>query len=215
MSEGRMHRTSRQTTQSEQPLFQHARRFGQALAAGALLLGSVAAQAEWGVAEGSSVNYVSIKNNAIAENNRFTKVTGTIGDDGAVQIRIDLSSVETRVDIRNQRMRDIFFEVVNHPEALISTQLDAADLAQIEAGAPLEKTLALTVNLHGSETTLDAHMRAVAAGGQLYISTLEPILVSAADFGLDSGVEALREIAGLNAIVSTVPVTVDLKLVRD
>jgi len=192
-----------------------ARGLGRVAVAGALLAGSINAQAEWGVADGSSVNYVSIKNNAIAENNRFTSVTGTIGDDGSVQIRIDLSSVETRVDIRNQRMRDMFFEVASHPHALISAQLEAADLAQIEAGAPLEKTLPLTLSLHGSEATLEANLRAVATGGQLYISTLEPILVSAADFGLDPGVEALREIAGLNAIVSTVPVTVDLKLVQD
>ena len=198
-----------------QGVVQQAGGFSQTLIAGFFVLGAMAAQAEWGVADGSAVNYVSIKNNAIAENNRFTSVSGTIGDDGAVQIRIDLSSVETRVDIRNQRMRDIFFEVANHPEAQINAQLEIADLAQIEAGAPLEKSLPLTINLHGSEATVEARLRAVATGGQLYVSTLEPILVSAADFGLDPGVEALRTIAGLNAIASTVPVTVDLRLVKD
>ncbi len=188
---------------------------GRGLLALAALSVAGAAYADWGVADGSSVGYVSTKNDAIAENNRFTKVTGSISESGEVQISIDLTSVETRVDVRNQRMRDIFFEVANHPEAVISAQLDAPDLAQIEAGAPLEKTLPLTVSLHGSEATVTASLRAVATGGQLYVSTLEPILISAGDFGLDPGVEALREIAKLSSIVSTVPVTVDLRLVKD
>ena len=67
--------------------------------------------AEWQALSTSSVSYVSIKNNVVAENNRFTSVTGKITSKGEAALSIDLSSVETQVDIRNQRMREIFFEV--------------------------------------------------------------------------------------------------------
>lgn len=171
--------------------------------------------ADWGVIDGSTVNYVSLKNDNIAENNAFTRVTGSITDDGSVSIEIDLASVETKVDIRNQRMRDLFFHVAKHPKALITGQLAISDLAQIDAGAPLERTLPVTLSLHGSEADVDAHLRAIAVGDQLFVTTVEPILLYAGDFGLGEGVAALKNIAGLEAIASAIPVTVNLQFVKD
>jgi len=40
------------------------------------------------------------------------------------------------------------------------------------------------------------------------------VLINAADFGLASGVTALREIAGLRAVSSAVPVTLQLLFVQ-
>ena len=77
----------------------------------ALLAVSGLAHADWELRNSSRVSYVSIKNNAIAETNVFTGVTGSVNKKGEVAISIDLSSVETQVEIRNQRMRDLFFEV--------------------------------------------------------------------------------------------------------
>ena len=44
-------------------------------------------------------------------------------------------------------------------------------------------------------------------------TTAQPILLTAAEFGLEGGVAALQEIAGLNAISRVIPVTVALQLV--
>lgn len=173
------------------------------------------AHADWGVAEGSSVGYVSIKNDSIAENNRFTRVTGSINDDGQVMVSVDLASVETRVPVRNERMQAMLFEVATHPQALITAEIDPADLAQVDAGVPVERELTLNLSLHGSEATVTGRFRALAAGGQLYVTTLEPILVGAGDFGLNAGIDALQTVAGLASIARAIPVTVDLRLVRD
>jgi len=43
-------------------------------------------------------------------------------------------------------------------------------------------------------------------------ATTQPILLNAAEFGLEGGVAALQEIAGLNAISRVIPVTVALQL---
>jgi len=181
----------------------------------AALTTSPLVSADWGVGAGSQVNYVSIKNNSIAENNAFTRVSGSITEDGSIAISIDLASVETHVDIRNQRMRDIFFEVANHPKALVTGELSASDMAQLDAGVPLERRVSLTVSLHGSDASVEANLRAVAVGSELFVTTLEPILLAAADYGLGAGVAALQELAGLKAIASTIPVTVNLRLMRD
>jgi len=168
--------------------------------------------ADWQLTPASSVSYVSIKNNSIAEHNTFSGVSGGLSDNGALAVTIDLASVETRVDIRNQRMREVFFEIADYPKATVTAQLDAQELAQLASGAPLEATKTVTVSLHGVTAEAEAHVRATAVGDTVWVSTLQPILLSAADFGLDGGVSALQALAGLNAIASVVPVSVDLRL---
>ena len=177
-------------------------------------LGIVAsnAMADWQVMQTSSITYVSTKNNLIAENNQFTTITGGITSKGQATLRIDLSSVQTHVEIRNQRMRDIFFEVTNYPEAVITAQLQPQDLAHIESGTPLDIELPLTISLHGVTAETSAKLRAAKVGQRIWVTTREPLLISARDFGLEAGVAALQEIAGLNGIAGTVPVTIDLRL---
>jgi len=179
-----------------------------------LLLITQATLADWRLTAASKVGYVSIKNNAIAEQNYFSGVTGSLDKKGQLKISIDLSTVETQVDIRNQRMRDLFFEVMQYPEAVVTAQLDMQELAQVESGAPLELVKPFTLSLHGIESTGEAHLRIVSVGGRAWVSTVRPILISAADFGLEGGVAALRKIAGLEAIAAVVPVSVNLKLVE-
>jgi len=180
----------------------------------ALLLVTQATLADWRLTAASKVGYVSIKNNAIAEHNYFSGVTGSLNKKGQLKVSIDLSTVETQVDIRNQRMRDLFFEVMQYPEAVVTAQLDMQELAQVESGAPLELVKPFTLSLHGVESTAEAHLRIVSVGGRAWVSTVRPILISAADFGLEGGVAALRKIAGLEAIAAVVPVSVNLKLVK-
>ena len=180
----------------------------------ALLLMTQATLADWRLTSASKVGYVSIKNNAIAEHNVFSGVTGSLSKKGQLKINIDLSTVETQVDIRNQRMRELFFEVTQYPQAVVTAELDVQELAQIDSGAPLEIVKPFTLSLHGVEATAEAHLRVVAVGGRAWVSTVRPILISAADFGLEGGVSALQKIAGLEAIAAVVPVSVDLKFVK-
>jgi len=180
----------------------------------ALLLMAQATLADWRLTSASKVGYVSIKNNAIAEHNVFSGVTGSLSKKGQLKINIDLSTVETQVDIRNQRMRELFFEVTQYPQAVVTAELDVQELAQIDSGAPLEIVKPFTLSLHGVEATAEAHLRVVAVGGRAWVSTVRPILISAADFGLEGGVAALQKIAGLEAIAAVVPVSVDLKFVK-
>ena len=179
-----------------------------------LLLITQATLADWRLTAASKVGYVSIKNNVIAEHNYFSGVTGSLNKKGQLKVSIDLSTVETQVDIRNQRMRDLFFEVMQYPEAVVTAQLDMQELAQVESGAPLELVKPFTLSLHGVESTAEAHLRIVSVGGRAWVSTVRPILISAADFGLEGGVAALRKIAGLEAIAAVVHVSVNLKLVK-
>ena len=69
------------------------------------------AQADWALNDSSRIGFVSIKNNSIGENNAFERVSGSISASGEVSLSVDLSSVETGIGIRNERLQKMLFEV--------------------------------------------------------------------------------------------------------
>ena len=82
------------------------------------------AEGSWSVDPAtSSLSYVTVKSGEIAEANR-SGLTGNVAADGTANVEIDLSTVNTVVDIRNERMRDIFFDLATHPTATITAKFD-------------------------------------------------------------------------------------------
>ena len=184
-------------------------RFAVALAVPALV--SLLAFADWQVGPDSRVQFVSIKNNTIGEVSHFEILSGSVTDAGEVEVRVVLDSVETNVGIRNERMKAMLFEVGLYPEAVITTRLDAGSMAVLSGGGLTN--VALQIDLHGQTVTKDAQLSVAVLDQGVNATTTQPILLSAADFGLEGGVAALQEVAGLNAISRVIPVTVALQLV--
>ena len=73
--------------------------------------------------------------------------------------------------------------------------------------------VALQIDLHGQTVTKNAELNVAVTDQGVSATTAQPILLTAAEFGLEGGVAALQEIAGLNAISRVIPVTVALQLV--
>ena len=185
------------------------KRFALVCAAAAIL--SPLAQADWQVGPGSQVQFVSIKNNTIGEVSHFETLAGTVTDAGEVEVRVALDSVETNIGIRNERMKKMLFEVGLYPEAVITAQLDAEAVAAMSDGGVTN--VALNIDLHGQTVTKDALLSVAVTDQGARVTTTQPILLTASEFGLEGGVAALQKVAGLNAISRVVPVTVALKLV--
>ena len=182
-------------------------RFALACAMASLL--SQPALADWEVGPGSQVRFVSIKNNTIGEVSHFETLTGSVTDAGEVEVRVALDSVETNIGIRNERMKKMLFEVGLYPEAVITAQLDA--VAALSTGGVTD--VALQIDLHGQTVTKDAQLSVAVTDQGVSAVTTQPILLNAAEFGLEGGVAALQTVAGLNAISRVIPVTVALQLV--
>ena len=161
-------------------------------------------------AERSTVQFLSVKNASVAEVHHFTKVSGGIDDDGEATVTINLASVETLVPIRNERMREMLFETARFPEATLSARVPD-DLADLDAGETTRADLEVSIDLHGKAAlyTAAAHVTRLA-DGSLQVVLAAPVLVKAADFGLEGGVEMLREVAGLQNISTAVPVDATL-----
>ena len=181
----------------------------------ALLLPGSAALAQWELDNArSTVNFVSIKNDSVAEVHSFSSLVGYIGLDGKVQLDIDLGSVETLVPIRNERMRELLFETVKFPMASISAVVDPAIIATVAQGGVVTTDLPVTLSLHGQDKSLTIPVVVVGEGdNHLRVLSSRPVVINAADFSLDGGVTALREIAGLKSINTAVPVTLQLVFV--
>ena len=178
-------------------------------------LAALPAQADWSINDTSRVGFVSIKNNVIGENNAFQRVSGGISDAGVVMVSIDLTSVETGVGIRNERLQKMLFNVASFPQATVSAQLSDAQLVALKSGVSVAETVSVSVALHGETVSKQVELAAAQAGDTVRVMTTQPIVITAAEFGLEAGVAALQQIAGLNAISRSIPVTVDLKLSKD
>lgn len=172
-------------------------------------------QADWTVSDSSRIGFVSIKNNRIGENNAFERVSGSISESGQVVVSVDLSSVETGIGIRNERLQKMLFEVASFPTASIDAVLSDSQIAALRAGGARAESVSVNISLHGKTVSKMANVSVSSSGGDVRVTTTQPIVITAQEFGLESGVEALQQIAGLNAISRSIPVTVDLRLTAD
>ena len=193
-------------------MFTRKLRTWQVLPLAACCLASAAAQADWSLdAEASSFLYVTSKASALSEVNNFTGLSGSISDAGEATLEIDLASVSTNIEIRDERMRDLVFQVADFPSATVQVNVDSARLDALKVGEQLDDSWDATISLHGMEQTLAAGLRVTKlADDAVQVHTLQPLLVAASSFGLSAGVEQLREVAGLPSINPNVVVNFTL-----
>ena len=164
----------------------------------------------------SSLYYVTSKASAVSELNSFAELSGNISDNGQANIAISLGSVDTAIDIRNERMREIVFQVSSYPLASVSLTADTRLIESLVPGENILRSYDITVELHGSEQTMniDVSMTRLTGGG-LQVVLAKPLIVNAASFGLGAAVEELREIAGLPSINNNVVVDFTLQFDPD
>ncbi|MEM9740446.1 MAG: YceI family protein [Pseudomonadota bacterium] len=158
--------------------------------------------------ETSTIAFASIKAGELIETHYFPGLTGEISQDGTAAIRIPLDLVETKLELRNERMRNMFFKTETHPTATIRAQVSAQDYADLMVGERRQSELRGTLSLHGVETDVfvDAFVTRIGAS-RIEIESSEPAIIYVSDFELEDGLEMLREVAGLPSITPAVPVT--------
>lgn len=163
------------------------------------------------VSEDSQISFVSVKNGAVAEIHHFTSLQGEVRTDGRVSVSVALTSVETGIPIRNERMQAMLFETEAHPMATLSATLPANTLDTLHKRRVMAIDLPATLDLHGATADVELHLLAsLTADGQLHVSTRQPALLQASDFALVDGIKALQEVAGLTSIATMVPVSASL-----
>lgn len=166
------------------------------------------AQAHWSLDnEASQLSFVTVKADNVGEVHTFDMLSGSIDDDGAVSISIELASVNTMIDIRNERMQAMLFETAMFPNATVSAQVDIDAITAMAPGASTRAAMEFTIDLHGASNSYTTDVMLTRLDEGVVATTLKPVIVMADTFGLTAGVEALREVAGLTRISNAVPVS--------
>ena len=95
-------------------------------------LGSAHAQQQWVLNGGASHFYMQTsKANSITEIQQFTGLTGTVDGKGNADVKIDLTSIASGIDVRDVRMRFLLFETYKFPNAEVTAKIDLTKLQNL------------------------------------------------------------------------------------
>lgn len=178
------------------------------------ILSTAAAKAEtWTLDSGMSVvGFGSIKADTTGEAHTFQRLTGQVTPDGQATIEIDLTSVQTNIDIRNERMQEHVFAPAT--TATLTASIDMAAMEGLAVGD------SMVTEIEGDVAFLDQDIPVFVdvfvmrlAEDQVLVTTNSMLFLSTAEAGIDAGIDTLMEIAGLPGITRAFPVT--LRLIFD
>ncbi|TGQ66171.1 flagellar motor protein MotB [Mesorhizobium sp. M00.F.Ca.ET.186.01.1.1] len=184
-----------------------------------LLFGSQAANAapNWTLDPAASViTYQSVKKNTIVETNKIRNITGTLSAAGDAKVTFDLNSVDTGVDLRNVRMRFLFFETFKYPTAELTAKVDPAAFADLATKRRVKATLPFRLNLHGVDKDLEASVVVTMISDTMVsVASEAPVAVHVEDFGLLPNIDKLQQAANVTNIVPTASVSFDFVFAAD
>ena len=151
----------------------------------------------------STVKFVSIKKGTVAEAHSINKISGSLSDEGELKISLDLSSVDTKIDIRNERMKKHLFDIEKFATATITATI--TDLPTVDGISRLSTDA--TLDIHGVSKPIKVDVTLMKSGDQLMVASTNPVIINAADYGMDGGIAMLQKLAKLPSIATAVPVS--------
>ncbi len=159
----------------------------------------------------SSLSFVSIKAADIGESHVFDRLSGSLSAGGEFRLEIDLSSVNTAIPIRDQRMMEHVFEGTT---ADITGTVPMTEIQSLVPGQSLRTQLQGTLNLNGQKTPIGTEVLVTRVNqqGGLMVATTRPVLLNAQALGIHEGVKVLQNLAGLPSISQSVPVTFVIRM---
>lgn len=157
----------------------------------------------------SKIAFGSVKNEYVGEIHSFGQISGSVNADGIVNVSLDLGSVETLIDIRNERMVEYVFD--NVPNAEITAEVEMGDLTGLAVGEATTTEAFATLSLIGQEIDMDAEFFVIRlSDSRVMVTTDSMVMLSTDSAGIDAGIDTLQEIAGLDSITRVSPVTMRL-----
>jgi OmpA-OmpF porin, OOP family len=158
----------------------------------------------------STLTYQSVKKNTVIETNKLRNLTGTITADGQASVAVDLNSVDSGIDIRDVRMRFLFFETFKFPTATVAAKLDPALFADLPSKRRMKFNLPFTLGLHGLTKDFRADVVVTWIGdGMVSVASDSPVEIKVEDFGLLAAITKLEQAGDVSNIVPIASVSFD------
>lgn len=179
------------------------------------LTGSAAIAGTWTLdGAASRLAFGSIKKDNVGEVHTFERLAGTVSADGMVAIDIDLTSVETNADIRNERVRDYVFYGAATATLRATVDMDALDALPVGSSTTIYVDGVL--GFLNQETKLDLEMFVLRVTDTKVLAMTDTmVFLGTADLGIDAGITKLMELAELPGITRAFPVVVRLMFDED
>ncbi|MDA5556481.1 YceI family protein [Shimia sp. MMG029] len=160
------------------------------------------------VDEDSQIAFGSIKSSEFGEVHTFDALSGSVNEKGEVAVSIELGSVETNIDIRNERMITHIFKAAD-ARAELTGSVDFDAVHDLEVGATTVVDFEGALSLVGVSADVEAELFvARLSEDRVLVTTSDMIMLSTYDLGIDAGVDKLKELASLEGITRVTPVTV-------
>lgn len=170
----------------------------------------------WTIVEAeSTLTFDTVKNGDIDETHELSGISGFSDADGSIQITLDLNSVETFIDIRNERMREHLFQTSENPVAEVRAEYDLSTLEDMAVGASLDVGLPFILTMRGVAVDFSADVRITRLDAdRVRVQSAQPVQISALALDLMDGIDTLQELAGLDSIARQVPVSFVIEFER-
>lgn len=175
----------------------------------ALAAGSAAAPAAgWTLdPDASFLSIITTKQTDIAEVHTFERYDVSFDDAGTATLSIDLSSVATNVELRDERLRNHLFEVGLYPAATAMFPVDTQALEALTMGQSVDLPVNVTLTLHGVSKPIDTSIWVTRVSDSRFtVATTKPLVINAMDYNMGTGIQTLLELTGLQSISAAVPV---------
>jgi len=159
----------------------------------------------------STVYMQTVKANSIFETHQFSVVEGSISSSGDANIRIDLASIHSGIDIRDTRMRFQLFETFKFPYAQINAKLDKAKLKDLATPTRLRYPLSFSLSLRGhvSDIKTDVWVTRITET-VVSVASIKPISPLAETFGFTANIPKLSDAIEGTPIAAGASIAFDL-----
>lgn len=166
-------------------------------------------QANWQLDNDQSfLSFISIKAYNVGEVHHFKQLEGQVNESGQVELKVNLNSVDTKIEVRDQHMKNVLFETDQYPQATLTAQVDLKKVNELPVAKMLTEQLEIKLDFHGIPRTLMSSLVISRLTEEtLLVVSQFPLLLNAADFNLVAGINKLLELTKLPRISESVPVS--------
>jgi len=162
----------------------------------------------------STLNFITTKNASKTEVQSFQKLSGKIVNNIAT-LNVDLNSVVTGIEIRDERLKKLFFNTQLFPQATVRIDLSSNEISNMATGDVKKLDVNAILNIHGVKQTVKVPLQVIALGdNKRLVDTYQPLIINLQKFELLEEVNELRELARLKSINAAVPVTFSLMYIQ-
>lgn len=179
------------------------------------LTSTLASAANWQLDNSqSSLHFVSVKNDVVAETHQFKQLSGS-WDGNNVVVNIAVNSLETNIPIRNERIWQYVLQAEQFAAISIKATLAETETAKLAAGQSVVKTLPLNVTIGAETSELSAAVRLTKLSDTTIAASSEtPLMLNTNSYKLGAGVAKLQELAGLKRIDPLLPVSFSVQFTQ-